>query len=131
MFFSLSAFTQLEVKEITGSLKEIYSDAAGHIIRREVKQGDTTFVFLFRNAKYSKGKDLIQIDFENSAELTQFIELMSTALKNEKEYETKRYRIIQGSISKSITVLTPEGHFYISSKWTEKMNARMNELKLI
>lgn len=131
LFFSLHAFTQLEVKEITGSTKEIYTDAAGHEIQMEIQKEDTAYVFLFRNAKYSKNKDLVQIEFENGAELTQFIELMSTALKSGKEYETKSYRIIQGSVNKSITVLTPDGHFYISTKWTEKMSARLKELELI
>lgn len=119
---SMNVSAQLEVTELSSNTEELYSDAAGHVIRMHVNESDTAYVFLFRNAKYSKSRDLLPINFSDTEELVQFVDLMSTALQNGKEYQTKSYRITQGNIKKSLTVLTTQGHFYINAKWLKKMD---------
>lgn len=128
ILLSVNANAQLEVTELSSETKELYSDGGGHVIRRNINESDTGYVFLFRNAKYSKSRDLLPIDFSNEEELIQFVDLMSRALQNGKEYQTKSYRITQGNIKKCLTVLTTQGHFYISMRWLKKMDEMFVEV---
>ena len=130
LLFALTSYSQLEVTEISTVTKEIYSDAAGHVIKMHIFENDTGYIFSFRNAKYSRNKDLVSIDFNDEIELVQFVDLIATSLKNDKEYETRSYRITQGSINNSVTVLTPSGYFYIGDVWVDKIKEKLTELGL-
>ena len=123
LLFGINATAQMEIKE-RETVEELWSNSLrGQSIKILTIDEDTSFLFLYQNAKYRYLISTESISFSGENELLSFLEACSQVIEESKEFEISidGDNLLLNRKGKRVSVITSRGWLFLGAQSINKI----------
>jgi hypothetical protein len=94
-----------------------------------ISDADTSYMFMYRNAKYDAIIDLKYFSFDSKEELLKAIEIMSTDVEKGETLQTSMFIVSYGWKENNMIFIDSYNYFLYNKTYTESITEAINNFK--